>query len=66
MRDLELRERIIEHIRANGPSTAAELADALGVETSALLPEIMHANGRSIRRCGWTDQAKPRAVWGLI
>lgn len=59
----ELQERIVNYLVENGPSTAAQMSEALDIDYMDVRTGVMKLEGRIIRRAGWLDD---RRLWTVI
>ena len=63
----EAQDRIIEFLSENGPSTVAQISDALGMDYREVNPSIMKLEGRRIRRAGSSSpEDRGRRLWAVI
>ena len=63
----EAQDRIIEFLSKNGPSTVAQISDALGMDYREVNPSIMKLEGRRIRRAGRSSpEDRGRRLWAVI
>ena len=63
----EAQDRIIEFLSENGPSTVAQISDALGMDYLEVNPSIMKLEGRRIRRAGRSSpEDRGRRLWAVI
>ena len=63
----EAQARIIECLSKNGPCTAAQISDALGMDYREVNPSIMKLEGRRIRRAGRSSpEDRGRRLWAVI
>lgn len=63
----EAQDRIIEFLSKNGPSTVAQISDALGMDYREVNPSIMKLEGRRIRRAGRSSpKDRGRRLWTVI
>ncbi len=63
----EAQDRIIEFLSENGPSTVAQISDALGMDYREVNPSIMKLEGRRIRRAGRSPpEDRGRRLWAVI
>ncbi len=54
----ELQGMIIDYLVENGPSTAAQMSEAFGIDYRDVRTDIMKLEGRIIRRAGWLDDRR--------
>ena len=63
----ETQDRIIEFLLVNGPSTVAQISDALGMDYREVNPNITRLEGRRIRRAGRSSpEDRGRRLWAVI
>lgn len=63
----EEQDRIIEFLSKNGPSTVAQISDALGMDYREVNPSIMRLEGKRIRRAGRSSpKDRGRRLWAVI
>lgn len=63
----ERQDDILEFLRRNGPSTVAEIVEALDADRTVTRSDVMRMEGRSIRRAGWSHgDGHARRLWRAI